>query len=191
MIRIVAAGISALLIIGGPGLLSAPVVHADPPDLCQYQLADKAVTVPCGTCDDVLAEPGMAGNIACAASPPAAPVQSQPPQGEPPAAGPPATSDPAQLSPAEQQYINDLAVVGIQPTSTAKNLANTGRTICEYLAEAYTQYPYPTAGPGLKDGAASMLRNGNSNLTWPQAHATVQAAVNNLCPDHVTGMHFQ
>lgn len=55
-------------------------------------------------------EQGMAGNVDCAASPPADPVHAQPP-----AAAPPATSDSAQLSPVERQYVNDLAEIGIQP----------------------------------------------------------------------------
>jgi hypothetical protein len=63
------------------GLLwPSATAHANPPALCQYQLGDKIVTVACGTCEDLLAEPGMAGNVACLASPPAAPVQPQPPQ---------------------------------------------------------------------------------------------------------------
>jgi len=61
MIRTVAAGTAALLIIGGSGLLSGPVARADPPALCHYQLGDKTVTVACDA--DPQAEPGMAGNM--------------------------------------------------------------------------------------------------------------------------------
>jgi hypothetical protein len=108
------------------------------------------------------------------------------------AAPPSVASNPVNVSPAaEQQFINDLAAIEITPTSTPKNLANTGSTICEYLTDAYRQTGSSMAGPGLKNGAASELRRGNSTITWEQAQAWVQAAVDDTCPDRVTGMHLQ
>jgi hypothetical protein len=149
---------------------------------CQVQLGDKIATVPCGTCEDVLAEPGMAGNVACPG-----PGVPQPP----PATASPATADTEQLSPNEQQYINNLKYIGIQPTSTVKKLAQTGPTICQNLMDAYRKNGSPLAGPGLKNAAASAMRRGNPNLSWDGAQRWIQFAVNDFCPDDVTGMRLQ
>lgn len=54
----------AIFLCAGWSLASpSPLASAEP--LCQVQLGGKIATVPCGTCEDVLAEPGMAGNVAC------------------------------------------------------------------------------------------------------------------------------
>jgi hypothetical protein len=62
-----------------------------------------------------------------------------------PAMAPSTAADPNQLSPAEQQDINDLTAIGIQPVSTVKKLAETGPTICENLTDAYRQNRSPMA----------------------------------------------
>lgn len=51
--------------------MASPLPAASAEPFCQVQLGGKIATVPCGTCEDVLAEPGMAGNVACSDSRPA------------------------------------------------------------------------------------------------------------------------
>ncbi len=178
---ILAATAAAVWCVGWGLAWPQSVATADPP-YCQVQLGGKIATVPCGTCEDVLAQPGMAGNVACPG-----PGLPQPP----PATASPATSDTEQLGPAELQYIDDLKAIGIQPTSTVKTLAQTGPTICQNLMDAYRQNGSSLAGPGLKNAAASGMRRGNPNLSWEGAQGWVQIAVNNFCPDRVTGMRLQ
>jgi len=60
---------AVLLCAGWSTASSLPTASAEP--FCQVQLGGKIATVPCDTCDDVLAEPGIAGNVACSDSPPA------------------------------------------------------------------------------------------------------------------------
>lgn len=69
--------------------MTPPSASAVP--FCQVRLGDKVATVPCGTCEDVLAEPGMAGNVSCTDTRPATrpPARSgagsaRPPRGRPP-----------------------------------------------------------------------------------------------------------
>ena len=90
----------------------------------------------------------------------------------------------------EQQFLNDLAAIGIKPTSTPKELATTAQMICGVLINGFKEYPGPDAGAGIKNRAASDLRRGNPTITWEQAQGWVQAAVNNVCPDRITGMHY-
>jgi|GEM_PF-6779775 len=52
---------AALLLFGPVVYQSAPLAHAGPYDVCQYQLGDKVVSIACGS--DPLAEPGIAGNL--------------------------------------------------------------------------------------------------------------------------------
>lgn len=91
----------------------------------------------------------------------------------------------------EQNYINALAALGITPKSTPKNLVNSGHQFCGHLVDAAHRYPSQDAGPGIKDGLASMIMRNNRGFTWAQARGWVQAAVDNLCPDSSTGAHYQ
>lgn len=159
---------------------SVPRGAAEP--YCQVQLGDKIATVPCSTCENLLAEPGMAGNVDC----PSPGVPQRRPAAE---SSVPSNSD--RLTPAEQNYINDLKALGIRPTSSLKNLAQTGPAICQNLMEAYRQNGSALAGPGIKNGGASAMRRSNPNLSWDGAQGWVQSAVNNFCPDRLTGMHLQ
>lgn len=95
------------------------------------------------------------------------------------------------LCPNEQTYINTLAALGITPKTTPRNLVNSGNQFCGHLVDAAHRYPSPNAGPGIKDGLASMIMRNNQGFTWAQARGWVQAAIDNLCPDRITGMHYQ
>lgn len=91
----------------------------------------------------------------------------------------------------ERQYVDDLAAIGITPTTTARDLANAGSKICGYLMNEFHSYPLPSAAAGLKNGAAAQLVRQNPSITWEQANGWVQAAIDNMCPDSATGMYFQ
>lgn len=109
----------------------------------------------------------------------------------PPSPEPNPTAHPNELSLAEQRYINDLATIGVHPTSTVKALAETGPKICELVTDAYRRNGSPMAGIGIKNSAASGLKSGSHNLSWEAAQAWVQAAIDHFCPDSQTGMHLQ
>lgn len=95
------------------------------------------------------------------------------------------------LCPMEQKYVDDLAAIGINPKSRPRELANTGSVFCGYLINAYRQYPGQAAAQGVKDNLASTIVANNPELSWQQAQGWVQAAVNNMCTDAMTGMHYQ
>ncbi len=90
----------------------------------------------------------------------------------------------------EQAYINRLAALGITPKTTPRNLVSSGQKFCGYLINAGHDQPSPSAGPGIKGRLASMIVE-NNGFTREQASGWVQASVDNLCPDSVTGLHFQ
>lgn len=163
--------------------MASPLPAASAEPFCQVQLGGKIATVPCGTCEDVLAEPGMAGNFAC----------TNPPVPDPRSAiAPPARSDDAErLSPVDQQYVDELRIFGIGPRSTVKRLAETGPATCQVLTDAYRQRGSPSAGPHLKNVAASGLQESNPGLSWESSIGWVEAAVRHFCPDRVTGMRLE
>lgn len=78
--------------------IASPLPAASAEPFCQVQLGGKIATVPCGSCEDVLAEPGMAGNVACSDSRPAIapPARSGAGRAEPPRGRPPLSDADAQ-----------------------------------------------------------------------------------------------
>lgn len=144
--------------------MASPLPAASAEPFCEVQLGGKIATVPCGTCDDVLAEPGMAGNVACSNSRPGAPPR----------------SDNGPLTAVDQQYLRDLDAIGIEPSSSPKKLAQTGPTICQDLRDRFHVDFAPL--PDRKRDVASEVRRGNPTITWADAQAWVQVAVNNFCP---------
>lgn len=187
MQRFTLAAFLVSALVGGAGSLVVAPALATPPTYCQSDLGGRVVTVLCTTCEDMLSQPGMAGNVDCSALRPIPADLSQPS-----AAGlPPAPGDPGQLNSIEQKYLADLAAIQIHPTSTAEKLAGTGNIFCGHLIDAYRRYPGPAAARGVKDGLASTIIAGNPGLTWDQAVGWVQAAVNSFCPDRITGMYYQ
>ncbi len=206
--RFVAAAFPiAVLVVGLAPSMAAPAAAS--PAFCEHQLGDKVVTVPCG--DDALAEPGMAGNLGGYEPTTGQPFVEEPDEGctfwwmcpvKPPMpvtgpTGPGGASIPAgtgaagELNSIEQSYLADLAAIQIRPTATAKKLAESGGVYCGHLMEMYQRYPGPMAAQGVKDGLASRIIAGNPGLAWNQAVGWVQAAVDNFCPDRVTGMYYQ
>ena len=95
------------------------------------------------------------------------------------------------LCPNQKRYIDQLASIGITPTTSLRALSNAGNQTCGALIQARHANPSPAAAPGIKDGVAGMLRHGNSSLTEAQADGWVQAAVDNLCPDSATGLDLE
>lgn len=155
VIRTVAASAVAILIIGGFALLAAPTVHTDPPDLCQQQLGDKVVTVPCGTCDDILAEPGMGGNVACPASP--------------------AASVPGQLSQAEQHYLDDLDQY-VHPRVAPPTLLELGNLACSVRRSGMSS-------DDAREAVWQNLSDAGVVSSNAETGTLVHVAVDNLCPE--------
>jgi hypothetical protein len=69
-------------------------------------------------------------------------------------------------------------------------LADTGHTICNGLGAGFQTNPTPVAADGIKNAVASDLRRGNPSFTFEQTMGWVQAAIDNICPNNITGWYF-
>lgn len=84
--------------------------------------------------------------------------------------------DPNVLNSNEQKFINDMALYGIGPTNSARQLANEGWVVCGVLIRHEL----------TRRGAAYQIE-ANSDLSLYQASQYVNLAVEDLCPPSVIG----